>query len=180
MEKPGPWSTYPEIIDRQDLKSRGRMILESFITLVFWSGFIYLLVPIVTLCLWVFGVQIAYTQLIGAQGMAELIKIIKESGIMVFFITVMIVGWGYYNYLRFRIRGERRNSRVMICYDEDFSALYHLDLQTLQAAKTKNRLLVTLTVGRLEVQPSYGPRLDRGARPDQDVGPPGDLRAAKQ
>jgi poly-beta-1,6-N-acetyl-D-glucosamine biosynthesis protein PgaD len=157
MEKSGPWSTHPEIIDRQDLKSRGRKMLESFITLAFWTGFVYLLVPLVTLCLWMFGVQIAYTQLIGAHGLDELIKIIKGSGIMVFFITLMILGWGYYNYLLFRIRGERRNSQVLICYDEDFSALYHLDIQTLQVAKEQSRLLVTLANGRVAVRPAPGP-----------------------
>ncbi len=157
MEKSGPWSTHPEIIDRQDLKSRGRIMLESFITLAFWTGFVYLLVPLVTLCLWVFGVQIAYTQLFGAHGLVQLIKIIKGGGIMILFITLMILGWGYYNYLWFRIRGERRNKQVLICYDEDFSALYHLDLQTLQAAKERNRLLVTLTDGSVEVQPAPGP-----------------------
>ena len=157
MEKSGPWSTHPEIIDRQDLKSRGRTMLESFITLAFWTGFVYLLVPLVTLCLWVFGVQIAYTQLFGAEGLVQLVKIIKGGGLMVLFITLMILGWGYYNYLWFRIRGERRNKQVLICYDEDFSALYHLDLQTLQAAKEQSRLLVTLSDGCVAVQRAPGP-----------------------
>lgn len=157
MEKSGPWSTHPEIINRQDLKSLGRRIMESFITLAFWTGFVYLLVPLVTLCLWVLGVQISYSELIGGQGLAQLTTIIKRGGITVLFITLMILGWGYYNYLLFRIRGERRNSQVSICYDEDFSALYHLDLQTLQAVKEQNRLLVTLTDGRVDVQPAPGP-----------------------
>jgi biofilm PGA synthesis protein PgaD len=157
MEESGSRYPHPEIIDRQDLKSRSRILLESLITLAFWTGFLYLLVPLVTLCLWVFGVKIAYTELIGAKGVAELAKIIRSSGIIIFFVTLIILGWTYYNYLWFRVRGERRNSRVMICYDEDFSALYNLDLQTLQAAKTQNRLVVTLTDGRLEVQPPSGP-----------------------
>ena len=70
---------------------------------------------------------------------------------------LMILSWGYYNYLWFRIRGERRNKQVLVCYDEDFSALYHLDLSTLQAAKKQNRLLVTLTDGRVKVQSALGP-----------------------
>jgi poly-beta-1,6-N-acetyl-D-glucosamine biosynthesis protein PgaD len=157
MEKSGPWSSHPEIIDRRDLKSLGRRILESFLTLAFWTGFVYLLVPLVTLCLWVFGVHISYTQLIGAQGLAQLLKIIKGGGLMVLFITMMILGWGYYNYLGFRIRGERRNKQVLICHDEDFSALYHLDLSILQAAKEQNHLLVSLTDGRVEVLPTPSP-----------------------
>jgi poly-beta-1,6-N-acetyl-D-glucosamine biosynthesis protein PgaD len=157
MEESGSRDPHPKIIDRQDLKSRSRILIESLITLAFWTGFLYLLVPLVTLCLWVFGVKIAYTELIGAKGVAEFVKIIKSSGIIIFFVTLIILGWTYYNYLWFRVRGERRNSRVMICYDEDFSALYHLDLQTLQKAKTQNRLVVTFTDGHLEVQPPSGP-----------------------
>jgi poly-beta-1,6-N-acetyl-D-glucosamine biosynthesis protein PgaD len=139
------------------LKSRSRIVLEGLITLAFWTGFLYLLVPVVTLFLWVFGVQIAYTELIETHSMVQFVKIIKSSGIMIFFIAVIISAWSYYNYLWFRVRGERRNSRTMICYDEDFSALYHLDLQTLLAAKKQDRLLVTLTGGQLEVQSLPGP-----------------------
>jgi poly-beta-1,6-N-acetyl-D-glucosamine biosynthesis protein PgaD len=168
MEESGSRDPHPKIIDRQDLKSRSRILLESLITLAFWTGFLYLLVPLVTLCLWVLGVKIAYTELIGAKGVAEFAQIIKSSGILIFFVTLIILGWTYYNYLWFRVRGERRNSRVMICYDEDFSALYHLDLQTLQTAKTQNRLVVTLTDGRLEVQPPSGhPPLIEASDPTQ-------------
>ena len=65
MGKPGPRVTNPEIIDSWRLKSRTRILLESFLTLAFWSGFLYLLTPVVTLILWVFGVRIAYTELLG-------------------------------------------------------------------------------------------------------------------
>lgn len=157
MEKSGSRVTNPEIIDSWRLKSFSRILLESFLTLAFWTGFLYLLIPMVTLGLWVFGVKIAYTELIGNQGIMELVKILKSSGIIILIITLILLTWSYYNYLLFRIRGERRNSRVMICHDEDFCALYHLDLQTLRAAKEQHRLLVTLTDGRVEVKPAWTP-----------------------
>jgi poly-beta-1,6-N-acetyl-D-glucosamine biosynthesis protein PgaD len=157
MEKSRSRVAYPEIIDREDLKSSGRILLESLITMAFWTGFIYLLVPLVTLCLWVFGVRIAFTEILGDHGLAELARIIRSGGIAVLLITMMILGWSCYNYLLFRARGERRNSRVMICYDEDFSALYHLDLKTLQDAKKQSRLVVTLSDNCIKVQPPKGP-----------------------
>jgi len=132
-------------------------LLESFVTLAFWTGFLYLLIPMVTLLLWVFGFKIAYAELIGAEGLKELVKIIKDSGIIIFFITLIIMAWGYYNYLLFRIRGDRRGSRVMICFDEDFASRFHLDLQTLRAAKEEPRLSVTLADDRIEVNPPSGP-----------------------
>jgi biofilm PGA synthesis protein PgaD len=157
MEKSGSRSSNPELIDAWRIKSRSRILLESFVTLAFWTGFLYLLIPIVTLLLWIFGVKIAYAELIGAEGLMELVKIIKESGIIIFVITLIIMAWGYYNYLLFRIRGDRRGSRVAICFDEDFANRYHLDLQTLQAAKEESRLAVTLIDDRLEVEPAPTP-----------------------
>lgn len=157
MEKSGSRSSNPEIIDSWRLKSRSRIFLESLVTLAFWTGFLYLLIPMVTLLLWIFGFKIAYAELIGAEGLMELVKIIKDSGIIIFIITLMIMAWGYYNYLLFRIRGDRRGSRVMICFDEDFASRYHLDLQTLRAAKEEPRLSVTLADDRIEVNPPSGP-----------------------
>ena len=103
MEKSGPGITNPEIIDNWHLKSRTRIVLESFLTLAFWSGFVYLLAPMVTLILWVFGVQITYTELIRYQGLTELLKIIKDGFFIIFIVTICIVAWGYYNYLLFWI-----------------------------------------------------------------------------
>lgn len=157
MEKSGPRVAYPEIIDREDLKSSGRKFLENLITMAFWTGYIYLMVPLVTLCLWVFGVHFAFTEIIGDQGLAELARIIRSGGIIVLSITIMILGWSCYNYWLIRVRGERRNSRVMICYDEDFSALYHLNLEALQDAKKQSRLVVTLSDNCIKVQPPKGP-----------------------
>ena len=157
MEESGSRSSNPEIIDSWQIKSRSRIFLESLVTLAFWTGFLYLLIPMVTLLLWIFGFKIAYAELIGAEGLNELVKIIKDSGIIIFFITLIIMAWGYYNYLLFRIRGDRRGSRVMICFDEDFASRYHLDLQTLRAAKEEPRLSVTLADDRIEVNPPSGP-----------------------
>jgi poly-beta-1,6-N-acetyl-D-glucosamine biosynthesis protein PgaD len=154
MEKPGSRAANPEIIDSWRLKSRFRILLESFLTLAFWTGFLYLLTPLLTLLLWAFGVRIAYTELLGAQGFIELIKIFKSGFYTVVTVGVLIMGWGYYNYLMFRIKGERRNSQVKICFDQDFSARFQIDLQTLQAAKEQSCLSVTLTEGGMEVKPA--------------------------
>lgn len=167
MEKSRSRSTNPEVIDSWQLKSWSRILLEGFITLAFWTGFLYLLIPIVTLGLWVFGVRIAYTELIGNQGIMELVKILKSSGIIILIVTLILLTWSYYNYLLFRIRGERRGSRVMICFDEDFCGRYHLDVQTLQTAKEQARLSVSLIDERVGVKAGPEPDLPPGS-----LGPP--------
>jgi hypothetical protein len=66
------------------------------------------------------------------------------------------MAWGYYNYLLFRIRGDRRGSRVAICFDEDFANRYHLDLQTLRAAKEEPRLCRNPGRRHIAVEPASG------------------------
>lgn len=157
MEEPGSRLANPEIIDNGRLKSRFRILLESLLTLTFWTGFLYLLTPLVTIILWAMGFQIAYSQLVGAEGLSVLIKLMAQVGILLFIVGIIIICWGYYNYLIFRIRGERRNSRVLICFDTDFSARYHIDLETLQAAKEEPRLVVTFTDDTLAIQSGAAP-----------------------
>lgn len=153
MEESRPRVTQPEIINISRYKSRTRIVLEGFLTLAFWTGYLYLLTPLVTIALWVFGVQITYSELIGSEALKELMTLIKKGSILFFIITLIIVAWGYYNYLLFRIRGERRNSQVKICFDEDVSAQFHIDLETLQAAKMETCLLVNLTKDGIDVNP---------------------------
>ena len=94
MEEPRPRVTQLEIIDITRYKSRTRILLEGFLTLVFWTGFLYLLTPLVTIILWVFGVHIAYTELIGSEGFKELITLIKNGSFIIFIVTVVIVCLG--------------------------------------------------------------------------------------
>lgn len=152
MEEPRSRAANPEIIDRWRLKSRTRILLESVLTLAFWTGFLYLLAPLVTLVLWTLGVRIAYTEFFESQELIGLIRIFKSGCLTIIIIGLCLTGWGYYNYLLFRIRGERRNSQVRVCFDEDFSARYQLDLETLQEAKEQSCLLVTLTDDGMKVK----------------------------
>ncbi|MGQ9688606.1 MAG: poly-beta-1,6-N-acetyl-D-glucosamine biosynthesis protein PgaD [Desulfobaccales bacterium] len=162
MEKSGSGTSNPEIKDSWRLKSRSRILLESLLTVAFWTGFIYLLLPMITLFLWIFGVRIAYTELIGSQGLLELVKIIKSSVFVIFVVTVLLLSWSYYNYMLFRVRGERRNSRVMICFDEDFAARFHLDPKIIGAAKEERRLEIHLKEDGLEVKGALGSLLPTG------------------
>ena len=94
MGKSGPRVPNPKIIDSWHLKSRTRILLESFLTLAFWSGFLYLLTPVVTLILWVLGVQIAYTELIGVPGPHGVDQDHQERRLHNFYRRLMYYGLG--------------------------------------------------------------------------------------
>lgn len=188
MEKSGSGAPNPQVIDSWQLKSRTRIFLESIFTVAFWTGFIYLLIPIITLLLWFFGIRIAYAELIGAEGLKELIKLIKNSGFIIFVVSLLLLSWGYYNYFLFRLRGERRNTRVLICFDEDFAARCQLDPEDLRAAKAQSRLVVHLDGERLEILSQLPPRQEdsqllpgRGKPKEAAIrGDSGDFRPLKE
>jgi|GEM_PF-6098419 len=151
MDQSGSGVAHPHIIDRGDLKSRRRLFLEALITLAFWSGFVYLLIPVVTLILWMTGFWIGYAEIIGNKGLEVFVDILRRTGVIILCVTLLIIGWGYYNYLWFRVRGERRNSRTSICYEEDFCRLYHIDQALLQRAKSHPSVRVCYLGGTCEV-----------------------------
>ncbi len=153
MEESGSRIANPEVIDNGRLKSHLRILVESLLTLTFWSGFLYLLTPWLTIIIWAMGFKLAYVELVGPEGIGNLFRLMGQIGVILFFVAVIIICWGYYNYLLFRIKGERRNTRVAICFDEDFSSRYHIDLQTLRAAKEQPRLVVTFFDNTLAIQP---------------------------
>jgi len=142
MDQSGSRYSYPEVIDLGKLKSKYRIFLESVITITFWWVFFYLLFPLITLVFWLLGVHLLFVELIGNEGYMALIRLLKNSGLLTFFIMFIILGWAYYNYFWFRIRGERRNKQVKICFDEDFAKLYNIDIETLREAKTRRSLVI--------------------------------------
>ncbi len=142
MDEPGSGSSHPEIIDRRDIKSRWRIFFEGLLTLAFWSGFLYLLAPVATILLWYLGFKFGYAELVGAEGLKAFSLVLTRGGVLVLIITLLIIGWSYYNYMWFRIRGERRNSRASVCFEQDFCKLYNIDLEVLQKAKKEKSLRV--------------------------------------
>ena len=81
MEKPGQGPPHLEVFVKDEVKSPLRRIVEDFITIVCWGIYLYLLLPLFTLVLWVFGVQTIYDQIIGAKGYEELIRLLANGGI---------------------------------------------------------------------------------------------------
>jgi poly-beta-1,6-N-acetyl-D-glucosamine biosynthesis protein PgaD len=106
MEKPGQGPPHPEVFVQDEVKSPLRRIVEDFITVVCWGIYLYLLLPLFTLVLWVFGVQTIYDQIIGQKGYEELSRLLANGGITVLVIFLIVSGWTYYNYLWFLRRGE--------------------------------------------------------------------------
>jgi len=90
MEKPGQGPPHPEVFVQDEVKSPLRRIVEDFITVVCWGIYLYLLLPLFTLVLWVFGVQTIYDQIIGQKGYEELSRLLANGGITVLVIFLIV------------------------------------------------------------------------------------------
>ncbi len=140
MEKPGPGTSHPEVFVKDEIKSPLRRAVEDAITVVCWAIYLYLLLPMFTLVLWVFGVQTIYDQIIGEQGYAELIRLLENGGITTAVILAILLGWTWYNYLWFKRRGERRGGQVLISPENDIAALLATDLQSMEGIRGARRM----------------------------------------
>ncbi|OPX19487.1 MAG: poly-beta-1,6-N-acetyl-D-glucosamine biosynthesis protein PgaD [Desulfobacca sp. 4484_104] len=144
MAESRPRNPYPEVIIRNDLKSYLRWFIESFITIVCWAVYVYILLPLVTLLLWLLGFQTMQRFILGDQGYSELIKILKNGGMITLIIVLLLIGWTYYNLLFVRIKGERRNSCSTITPNEDVALLLKLEVSQLEDLKNRPVLHVKL------------------------------------
>jgi len=122
------------------VKSPLRKFVEDFITVVCWGLYLYLLLPLLTLVLWVFGVQTIYDQIIGAKGYEELVRLLQNGGITVLIIFLIVSGWTYYNYLWFLRRGERRGGQVKISSDVEMAGMLGTDSTAMGEIRKARRL----------------------------------------
>jgi poly-beta-1,6-N-acetyl-D-glucosamine biosynthesis protein PgaD len=132
------------IIDRPELKSTSRLVIEGMVTTTFWGLFLYSLAPIVTILLWFFGIKIIYFELIEQQEFWRLLKMLKQGSFLILIILLVYWVWIYHNILLLRRRGERRCSRAPITLDEDLAKSYRVDLNLLTQAKTQSRLRLSV------------------------------------
>jgi len=140
MEESRQRSSHPEILVKDEVKSPLRRVVENFITVVCWGIYLYLLLPLFTLVLWVFGIQTVYYELFGEKGYEELVQLLKNGGITTLVILILISGWTYYNYFWFKRRGERRGNQVRISSDVDVSALLETDVSAMEEIRKSRRL----------------------------------------
>lgn len=159
MEKSGQGNPHPEIIVRDEAKSRLRVAVEALLTIAFWVFYIYVLLPIFTLILWVFGVRTIFDEVFGRKGYMALIDILKNGGLITAAILALLAGWAFYNYRLFLKRGDRRSSRVSISSDREIARLLNVDPDALEGFRMNHRLKIRVEGERYLVEPG-GSRFD--------------------
>ena len=96
-----------KIRQRPELKSILRNITEMTITTGIWVIWSYLLLPIINLVLWLFGVGVVYVEFERAS-YNGLILLLERLGWVVLVVFAILQLWGYYNYHRFGKKNRRK------------------------------------------------------------------------
>ena len=149
MEESRQRVAHPKIIDRPELKSPLRHLVEGSITFALWAIWLYWILPLLTLFLWLLGFKIFYQELVAKAGFAELLELLRNGGIAILIIIILKFAWIYYNYfLMFKRKGERRK-QVRISPDKVIAQFFKVDPEILEKAKKHHRINVVLEDKRI-------------------------------
>lgn len=152
MGESRPRVSYPQIIDKPELKSPLRHFLEGSITAGLWMLWAYGALPLLTVLLWALGIKFFYQKLLGESAFKQLVEILKNGGNVIIIILSIQLVWIYYNYYMIFKRLGRRRLQSTVCPDATFAAFFHVDQKILAEAKKRSRLEVSLKDHTLTVQ----------------------------
>ncbi|MGB9294223.1 MAG: hypothetical protein WCB64_13010, partial [Desulfobaccales bacterium] len=98
---------------------------------------------ILSFTLWLLGFSLLSHQLY-ESGNQEFMRLFKNAGWLTTIVVLVTISWSYYNYFLIKIRGERRGSRVGICFDKDLADFFKIDPEMLEKAKNYPRVSVVM------------------------------------
>lgn len=105
------------IIDRPELQPRGQRAIFRALTLIAWSLYLYLWLPLATLGAWWLGVQLGLREMAGAPAPFVDIDLFALLGKAALLAMLLIIGWAEYNRLRFQ-GNERRGPRLIVSSEQ--------------------------------------------------------------
>lgn len=168
MTEPRPLR-HPEIVYRPELQSVGQRTLYSVLTLVAWTIWLYLFVPLISLLAWWFGIDAFSRYLLEPADRSDLLTLLTYSGVVVL-SAMVIVAWSFYNLKRYG--GLDRRKPIPPVSDEDLRARHGMDAATLATLREERRLLLHLDPEvRVETLPVLRP--PESAAPGPDKSGPG-------
>lgn len=91
----------PLHIDVPALLTPRQRARDTFVTAVMWMFYLYLWVPLISLCAWLLGFEFAYDVMIRAGGARELANVLIFYAIIVAVIFCVVTAWSISNLLRF-------------------------------------------------------------------------------
>ncbi len=130
-----------EIIDKSKRRSLLRKINELYCTTVIWGVWAYLLMPLLSLLLWLLGVRIFYIEVIVGAGYVEFLDLVGKLGWSIVIVFLILRFWGYYNYWRFG-KKNRRSSLPLDSIDQKMSEFFRIPLEEMHALRSRKEVIL--------------------------------------
>jgi biofilm PGA synthesis protein PgaD len=99
------------VIDRPELQPIVQRAFFSTLTVFFWTSYVYLLLPLVTLLAWYLGFNAVYEEMVMRRGWEALVRLIGFYGAIVLAMAAVQIGWALINWMRFAGKRDRRRER---------------------------------------------------------------------
>ncbi|MEO5595563.1 MAG: poly-beta-1,6-N-acetyl-D-glucosamine biosynthesis protein PgaD [Lysobacteraceae bacterium] len=105
-----PLPEFPQlVIHRPHLQSNAKRSLHRVLTLVAWTLYMYLWLPIATLALWWISTHLGYQELVETPDVIDIaLFLVPIKAALI--AAVLLIGWAEYNRLRFQGH-ERRHAQ---------------------------------------------------------------------
>jgi biofilm PGA synthesis protein PgaD len=117
------------------------------LTVLFWGLWLYLVVPLVTAALWVFGVQVFGEQM-GGDGYAGLRESLLAYSKVLLVIVAFLAAWIAWNVMRYSGANDRRSVARAEVSDLETCAAFGLDHGSLQRLRRARRARVDFDADR--------------------------------
>ena len=150
MEKSGPRSPYLKIIDKPELKTPLRKILEGCVTILLWSIWIYFIIPAITVILWVFGVRYFWVVFFKGGGFSQLLFLVKSAGIVILVTFILNMVWVYYNFT-FYGRFSKNKRYEPSSLDSDLAKVFGISPEAVMQGKKSHRISLVLKDNKVTV-----------------------------
>lgn len=129
------------IIERPELQAPAVRAFFGMLTVVLWTTYVYLLLPLATLLAWYFGYSAVYEEMVMRRGWASLVELIGFYALIVLVMGVIQVGWASVNWARFYGERDRRRLRERQV-DMEIDRMFMMDTAEFPVWLNAKRLVV--------------------------------------
>jgi poly-beta-1,6-N-acetyl-D-glucosamine biosynthesis protein PgaD len=151
MEKSGPRPADTKIIDKPELKTPFRNILEGTITIILWSAWIYFIIPALTAVLWIVGIRHLWGVLYQGGGFSQLLWLLKSAGVVILIVFALDMVWmGFSHYLHYRMKVKKQTFRPA-CLDADLARFFGLNPEDVLKAKKSHRISLVMKDNKVTI-----------------------------
>ena len=115
---------------------------EFTITTLFWLAWLYLIMPLVSLLLWIVGIQLFMEEMIVRGGYHALIEEFVHYGLVILAMLAVTLIWVYWNLRRYG-RYEKRTRQPAPVSLKEIAATSRLTQALILGIRTKRQLRIT-------------------------------------